>query len=148
VAFNIATIVSAVNNVFTADPVMILEVPGGLYHQRAPSREQTAVHPYAVLGVVAGEKEDFSDYSCLQQFPITIRIYGGQQAADTGEIAGALSSWNFSRTLLEQTGLIEAKVMGLFPTPEALELDPELKEGQDVTIAERGWMLLLHIQQK
>lgn len=139
--FLIDSIVAAVATAFTTDPDMYALVPGGIWHQRAPSGEQSPLRPYALLAVMAGDKEWTSAKEFIQSFTVAIRLYGTETTDETGEIAGYLGKWDLSRTVL--VGL-PAKIIGLFPAPENIDLDPETKLGSDVVIATKAWQLILH----
>ena len=135
-------IVRAVCTAFQGDAAMTILAPGGIWHRRAPSGILSA-GPYVVLDVLAGPKETFSDKTCLQDFSITLTIYGGQDVVTSGEIADKLCDWDLSRSIFDA---VPAKIVGLFPDPEGIDLNSEEKSGQDVVLAVKKWTLKLHYQ--
>ncbi len=139
--FQCESIIAAVSVAFNADANMMALVPGGLWHRRAPSTEQGTDRPHGILTLVPEDKEFISDRSCIQAFRLTIAIYGDEKTDNAGAIAGYLGEWDFDLTLLAS---VPAQVLGLFPANEAIDLDPEEKEGHDVVIASKQWTLILH----
>jgi len=140
--FQVESIIAAVSVAFRADANTTALCPGGMWHRRAASEEQGQKRPYAVLTVVALEEKEFiSDQTCLQGFLLTLRIYGNEQTDTTGKIAGYLSAWDLDRHVLQG---IPARIIGLFPSAEDIDLDAEEKTGKDVVIAAKQWLLKLH----
>ena len=139
--FQSESIIAAVSVAFRGDANMTALCPGGLWHRRAPSEEQGQRRPYGILIVGPQEKEFITDQSCIQGFLIGLRIYGDEQTDNTGKIVSYLCGWDLDRELLQG---IPAKIIGLFPSAEEIDLDPEEKTGRDVVIAAKQWLLSLH----
>jgi len=140
--FQCESIIAAVSVAFRADANMTALCPGGVWHRRAASEEQGQQRPYAILTVAPQEEKEFiTDQSCIQGFHVTLRIYGDEQTDTTGKIAGYLPAWDLDRNRLQG---IPARIIGLFPSAEDIDLDPEEKTGKDVVIAAKQWLLKLH----
>lgn len=140
--FQCEDIIAAVSVAFDADANMAALVPGGLWHRRAPSSPAQGLdRPYAVLTLTPEDKEFLSDKTCIQSFTVTITVYGDEKTDNTGVIAGFLTEWDMDRTLFAS---VPAQVVGFFPSGEAIDLDPEEKEGHDVVVASKRWTLVLH----
>ena len=140
--FQVESIIAAVAVAFKADANMTALCPGGVWHRRAASEEQGQQRPYAVLTVAPLEEKEFiTDQTCLQGFLVTLRVYGNELTDATGKIASYLSAWDLDRNRLQG---VPARILGLFPSAEDIDLDPEEKTGKDVVIAAKQWLLKLH----
>jgi hypothetical protein len=151
--FHADDILAAATAAFAVDADMVALVPGGLWHRRAPGQDQKVapplgdatgaiLRPYAVAAVTPQDDKEFiSNRTCLQSFLLVIRIFGDEKVSNTGQAASYLCAWDLDRSLFQS---LAAKVLGIFPAGEILDLDPEEKAGQDVVIASKAWALKLH----
>jgi hypothetical protein len=131
-----------VKSYWDGDAGLTATVPGGLWWEKP---DQDAAYPQAVMMAVEQSPEFTSGDAGIQQVDIDIVVRSIGGAVDGGGIQKRIRSLfaRDSRDDLLIAGI--TKVLDVWPRPQAVKLDPVMKDAKDVVVATAAFSLLLQL---
>ncbi len=95
--------------------------------------------PYATIAVVPGPKQYFSGTHSIEDFNVTVRIYGGPLVGDAGDFQVAMGT--VYDTVSNISGI--DGFMSCFRDTDAIDEDPARKNASDVVTTTGTWTLTI-----
>jgi hypothetical protein len=129
-----ANIVLTFKTLWDADATLTASVPGGLCFGR---QLDTSSSPYATILVQSQGKVIDTGDNFLEDFLVTIRVYGAVTLTVMDTISQRISTLFDSKSTL---GSLSEFVM-MYPTADSIEEDISEKEAKDIVFAVHSWNL-------
>lgn len=130
----------AIQTAFTTATNASTILAGGLWYGRAP---QDVESPYGIITITDGKKTYTTNGNFLQNISMKITVYsnGGVASTQVRNIAALLSTaFDFkNKTMLMANG----KIVSIQPISNLVELDPQLRESEDVIVSSFDWIIIL-----
>jgi hypothetical protein len=132
-------ILEAMQTLWSLQSTAASVVPGGLWYARVP---QDVEIPYGIVLIEDGKKTFTVNGHFIQNFTVTVSIYssGGPGTTNAKTIAALVgSTFDFCD---KSVTLTNAKLISFMPNSNTIELQPELRNAEDVLVTKTAYEIV------